>query len=92
MGMPIQNLHSPTVGSSNTAEPADNASLTDLIARKDALESELKVLGSVLDSVSYIPPALHLSPPGFPPFLVITLLTTLHPPLTLSPPSSRYIN
>ena len=78
MGMPIQNLHSPTVGSNNTAAAADNASLTDLIARKDVLESELKALGSVLDSVSHIPPALYSSTPA----------TTLSFPSSASQPLS----
>lgn len=60
MGLPMDNLHSPTVASGPTSSTAANGSaqqlsLMELIAEKDRVESELSALGSVLDSVC-IPP------------------------------------
>jgi hypothetical protein len=58
MGLPMNNLHAPTVPSGPTSGPQgdrsalDRLSLMELISRKDNLEAELKALGSVLDSVS----------------------------------------
>ncbi|KAI9682191.1 MAG: putative 26S proteasome regulatory subunit [Caeruleum heppii] len=57
MGLPMNSIHAPTVPS-GTASPApgpaetavDPSSLPQLIAEKDRMESELKVLSSVLDS------------------------------------------
>jgi hypothetical protein len=60
MGLPMNNLHAPTVPSGPTSGPQgdrsalDRLSLMELISRKDNLEAELKALGSVLDSVSRI--------------------------------------
>lgn len=59
MGLPMNNLHAPTIPSGPTSgPPADRSALDglssmELISRKDNLEAELKALGSVLDSVSY---------------------------------------
>jgi len=58
MGLPMNNLHAPTVPSGPTSGPQgdrsalDRLSLMELISRKDNLEAELMALGSVLDSVS----------------------------------------
>ena len=59
MGIPMDNIHAPTVVSGPTSDPrtadekySKNLSLLDLIAEKDKVEAELKALGSVLDSVS----------------------------------------
>lgn len=58
MGLPMEDVHTPTVASGPTSNGAlrdgveEGASLTELIAKKDSIESELSALGSVLDSVS----------------------------------------
>lgn len=58
MGLPMNNLHAPTVPSGPTSGPQgdrsalDRLSLMELISRKDNLEAELMALGSVLESVS----------------------------------------
>lgn len=54
MGMPLPSLHSPSIASSNNTTSSDATSIQDLIRQKDNLESELKALGSVLDSVSIV--------------------------------------
>lgn len=57
MGMPMDDLHTPTVPSGPTTRLHGNdatiskLSLMELIDRKDRVEEELKALGSVLDSV-----------------------------------------
>lgn len=55
MGLPMDNLHSPTVASGPTSTASQNGtqklSLVELIAQKDNVESELRALSSVLDSV-----------------------------------------
>jgi 26S proteasome regulatory subunit N4 len=57
MGLPMDNIHTPTVPSGpNTRLYGNDAStsklsLMELIDRRDRLEEELKALGSVLDSV-----------------------------------------
>ena len=57
MGLPMNNLHAPTVPSGPTSgahgDPGslDRLSLLELISRRDNVEAELKALGSVLDSV-----------------------------------------
>lgn len=57
MGIPMNNIHAPTVPSGPSSGPQANGSnfekllLTELIAEKDRVETELKTLGSVLDSV-----------------------------------------
>lgn len=58
MGLPMEDIHTPTVPSGPTTEyrPANGAkhdrlSLLDLMAEKDRVEAELSALGSVLDSV-----------------------------------------
>ena len=71
MGLRTMDIHTPTIPSSSSTttanvpvSPADppqtlegsKASLMALISRRDALEAELKALGSVLDSV---PPPPH---------------------------------
>ncbi|KAI9759470.1 MAG: hypothetical protein M4579_002310 [Chaenotheca gracillima] len=57
MGLPMNNLHAPTVASGPTSGVAagngtekDKLSLPQLIAEKDRVESELKALSGVLDS------------------------------------------
>ena len=58
MGLPMRDVHSPTVTSGPTSNGVsqdgvkEGASLTELIAQKDSIEAELSALGSVLDSVS----------------------------------------
>jgi hypothetical protein len=70
MGLPMNNLHAPTVPSGPTSGPQgdrsalDRLSLMELISRKDNLEAELKALGSVLDSVSVIASAGLMSRNG----------------------------
>jgi 26S proteasome regulatory subunit N4 len=57
MGLPMDDIHTPTVPSGPTTNSqAQNVSLSalspmDLVSRKDRLEEELKALGGVLDSV-----------------------------------------
>ena len=56
MGLRMDDLHAPTVPSGPSSVPSngvskDRLSLMELIAEKDRVESELKALGSVLDSV-----------------------------------------
>ena len=57
MGIPMDNIHAPTVASGPTSNHQANGSsfeklsLTELIAEKDRVENELKALGSVLESV-----------------------------------------
>jgi hypothetical protein len=58
MGIPMDDLHTPTVASGPTtdARTADEKyskklSLLELMSEKDRVEGELKALGSVLDSV-----------------------------------------
>ena len=58
MGIPMDNIHAPSVASGPTAangvRDLDLSKLTlpGLIEEKERLESELKALGSVLESVS----------------------------------------
>lgn len=52
----MDDIHAPNVGASSASQPTENGvhgtkTLPELIARKDSLESELKALGAVLDSV-----------------------------------------
>ena len=64
MGLLMEDVHNPTVVSGPTTngvlhdDVEERASLTELIAKKDNIESELSALGSVLDSVSL--PAMTL--------------------------------
>ena len=58
MGLPMEDIHTPTVPSGPTTYHGasnelkyDRLSLLDLIAEKDRVEAELSALGSVLDSV-----------------------------------------
>ena len=57
MGLPMEDVHAPTVASGPTSTGhlqdgvKEGASLTELIALKDNIENELSALGSVLDSV-----------------------------------------
>lgn len=60
MGLPMNNIHSPTVvvpsgpstdHSAANGAPQEKMPLMDLIAEKTRVEEELKALGSVLDSV-----------------------------------------
>ena len=58
MGLRMDDLHAPTVGSGPTSQPLSNGTegeltLQELIAKKENLEAELTALGSVLDSVWY---------------------------------------
>ncbi|KAI9656545.1 MAG: putative 26S proteasome regulatory subunit [Bathelium mastoideum] len=56
MGLPMRDVHTPTVASGATSSGVtqgsgeDPASLTELIAQKDNIEAEMSALGSVLDS------------------------------------------
>jgi 26S proteasome regulatory subunit N4 len=58
MGIPMDDIHTPTVHSGPTTRlqgsdaNISKLSLMELIDRRDRLEEELKALGSVLDSVS----------------------------------------
>jgi len=58
MGIRMDDLHTPTVASGPTSGGYSNGvskeqlSLQELIAERDRLETELKALGQVLDSVS----------------------------------------
>ena len=58
MGLPMDDLHTPTVPSGPSTRLQDNdpviskLSLMELIDRKDRVEEELKALGGVLVSVS----------------------------------------
>ena len=58
MGLPMDDLHNPSVPSGPTTGQSaskdkdyDKLSLMDLISEKERVESELVALGSVLDSV-----------------------------------------
>ena len=59
MGLPMNNIHNPTVvpsgpstnHSAANGAPQEKMALMDLIAEKTRVEEELKALGSVLDSV-----------------------------------------
>ncbi|PGH12869.1 hypothetical protein AJ80_06578 [Polytolypa hystricis UAMH7299] len=56
MGIPMDDIHTPTVASGPTSTPArqsratSSVSLHELFAEKDRLEAELKALGAVLES------------------------------------------
>lgn len=61
MGLPMDDIHTPTVPSgpasthtSRSGGRAGGASLLDLIAEKTRAEEELKTLSSVLDSVGIL--------------------------------------
>lgn len=58
MGLPMDNIHTPTVASgpnsartSHSTKSNSDVSLLDLIAEKAGVEEELKALSGVLDSV-----------------------------------------
>ena len=56
MGLKMDDLHAPTVGSGPTSQATANGfdkheSLQELILQKENLEAELSALSSVLDSV-----------------------------------------
>lgn len=56
MGLPMANLHAPSVPSSAALDDQNNQqtrklSLKELTTRKDNIEAELSALSSVLDSV-----------------------------------------
>lgn len=59
MGLRMEDLHTPTVaagptsGRSSNGAAKDGLPLTELIAEKERVESELLALGSVLESASY---------------------------------------
>ena len=66
MGIPMANIHLPSVASGPTSNGGlattvmpDPLSLRELIAEKDRVESELRALSSVLSSVNF---TLHLEP------------------------------
>lgn len=59
MGMAMDNIHAPSVASGERSDrdlsngvASDKSSLMELIAEKDRVESELRALSSVLESVS----------------------------------------
>ena len=59
MGMAMENIHAPSVASGERSDRnlsngavSDKSSLMELIAEKDKVESELRALGGVLESVS----------------------------------------
>lgn len=60
MAARMHNLHAPTVPSGPTSRPTTNGdqtsglSFSQLQSKKDALESEIRALSSVLDSVGII--------------------------------------
>ncbi|CAD6448252.1 bd4dcfd1-c8a2-4d54-95ff-2e7d8669f886 [Sclerotinia trifoliorum] len=74
MGLPLkmENLHAPTVPSGPTSGPAANGMQTDgltfsqLQAKKDNIEAEIKALGGVLDSHGVDMTTRLLTPDGFP--------------------------
>ncbi len=56
MGLRMDDLHAPTVGSGPTSQRTTNGdekqqSLQELVSQKENLEAELSALSSVLDSV-----------------------------------------
>lgn len=56
MGLPMANLHAPSVASSSNvggqnANASSRASISELMSRKENIEAELSALSSVLDSV-----------------------------------------
>jgi hypothetical protein len=59
MGIRMDDLHAPTVSSGPTTGgyangvPKEQLSLQELMAEKDRVETELKALGHVLDSVRF---------------------------------------
>lgn len=56
MGLPMANLHDPSLNTNTSTDAQKNGEaspLTDLIAERDKLEEELKALGSVLASVNH---------------------------------------
>lgn len=55
MGLPMSNIHLPTIVPASTESRAEHHSLQELIAAKDKIEGELSALGSVLDSVRTLP-------------------------------------
>ncbi|GAB1727552.1 hypothetical protein NU195Hw_g565t1 [Hortaea werneckii] len=71
MGLRMDDLHAPTVGSGPTSQPLSNGTegeltLQELIAKKENLEAELTALGSVLDSHNVDMNTPLLTPDGFP--------------------------
>jgi 26S proteasome non-ATPase regulatory subunit 9 len=60
MGLHMDDIHAPTVDSGPTSAghangvSKDQLSLRELIAEKERVEAELKALGQVLDSVSFV--------------------------------------
>lgn len=63
MGLRMDDLHAPTVGSGPTSGATANGeeqqlSLQELIAKKENLEAELSALSSVLDSVKRLQPGV----------------------------------
>ncbi|KAM3425394.1 26S proteasome non-ATPase regulatory subunit 9 [Cercospora zeina] len=71
MGLRMDDLHAPTVGSGPTSQAASDAhsskkSLQELIAQKQNLEAELSALGSVLDSHGVNMTTPLTTPDGFP--------------------------
>ena len=60
MGLPMDQIHNPTVPSGPTSHHTardgleDGASLADLITAKERVESELTALSQVLESVSFL--------------------------------------
>jgi 26S proteasome non-ATPase regulatory subunit 9 len=67
MGIRMDDLHAPTVSSGPTSSSYSNGvskdqlSLQELIAEKDRVETELKALGQVLDSVCMPPVVKELT-------------------------------
>jgi hypothetical protein len=57
MGLPMDDIHTPSVASGPTSNgysngvPKEQLTFNELMAEKARLESELKALGAVLDSV-----------------------------------------
>ncbi|KAF2211763.1 hypothetical protein CERZMDRAFT_112458 [Cercospora zeae-maydis SCOH1-5] len=71
MGLRMDDLHAPTVGSGPTSQAASDAhgskkSLQELIAQKQNLEAELSALGAVLDSHGVNMTTPLTTPDGFP--------------------------
>lgn len=66
MGICMDDLHTPTVASGPTSGgysngvPKEQLSLQELIAERDRLETELKALGQVLDSVGILTSTVEL--------------------------------
>ncbi len=68
MGMPMESIHAPSVASGqrsgrdlSNGVGSDKSSLMEIMAEKDRVESELRALSSVLDSVRFPPDSSRIA-------------------------------